>query len=209
MTLKRPLAITATGMATAGMATGMANGNGNGNSNGNGNGGGSNGGGNAQRGLNSWDFWSLRQYRQSRSRSRRSKDCRDGSGRDSTTSIIWYPGCGTASWTTIRDALRDRIQADNSTRWDQSTRSIISNLPDWRSSPKVIKVAIYNPEHAADLGTGQRGRRSSTTSACSSWRASTTSDNITGRFLYYVTGTGSGDEDDDGGSLVKHVRLVE
>ncbi len=86
-------------------------------------------------------------------------------------------------------------------------QSIISNLPDWRSSPKVIKVGIYNPElistfnGSADVEFNNVG--------LFLLENVDNQDNITGRFLYYVTGSGSGDETASGGSLVKHLVLVE
>ncbi len=202
MTLKRALGNTGSGNGTGGNGNGGNGngGNGNGNSNGNGN-----GGGNAQRGLNSWDFWSP-DTNGNPPLVEAIEECRDESvGIGDEQQLV--PGVRNGVMNDVRDALRDRINADNTTRWDNSTQSIISNLPDWKSSPKVIKVGIYNPElistfnGSADVEFNNVGLF---------LLENVDNDvNITGRFLYYVTGTGSGNESESGGSLVKHLVLVE
>jgi hypothetical protein len=72
----------------------------------------------------------------------------------------------------------------------------------------VIKVSLYNPELPPDLGPGHE-EVEFTNVALFLLENVDNQYNITGRFLYYVTGTGGGDEDEAGGSLVKHIRLVE
>jgi len=100
------------------------------------------------------------------------------------------------------------MQADNTTRWDPSTGTIISNLPDWRSSSRVIKVGIYHPQMLAALDAG--GSQVPFTNVALFLLEDVDDQNaISGRFLYYVTGSGSGNQDESGGSLVKHIRLVE
>lgn len=190
-----------------GNANGNGNGNGNGNSNGNGNG---NGNVNDLRGLNQYDFWTFEGENMGNPDLVNGfEECRDGNvGLDDEFDVYPVFNRNNSARNDIRRELRDRIQADGSTRWDQSTRSMASSLPDWRSSPRVIKVALYGPEQMENMGEG-RGEVTFNNVALFFLENVDNDHNITGRFLYYVTGSGSGDEDEDGGSLVKHVRLVE
>jgi hypothetical protein len=85
---------------------------------------------------------------------------------------------------------------------------VISSLPDWRSSPRVIKVGLYSPEYLPELGPGRDGVQFNNV-ALFLLESVDNELNISGRFLYYVSGDGGGDDDDGAGSLVKHIRLVE
>ena len=107
-------------------------------------------------------------------------------------------------------AIQRRMSHDNNTRWDNSTQIgglLVSGLAE---QPESHSDRALQP--GADLD--DLGGRKSTGDAVQQHRTVPPGErgqrsNITGRFLYYVTGSGSGDENEDGGSLVKHVRLVE
>jgi len=165
--------------------------------------------GNGDRGLNSYDFWTFDDEPVTESELVQAfQDCGDETVNLDDEFEVYRPRDWTSARNTIRQILRNRISADGSTRWNQSTQSMQSSLPDWRSSPRVIKVALYNPEQMEDWGSGNEEANFNNV-ALFFLESVDNSNNITGRFLYYVTGNGTGDDDEDGGSLVKHVRLVE
>jgi Putative Flp pilus-assembly TadE/G-like len=101
----------------------------------------------------------------------------------------------------INDEIQDLINDDRDARWNNG-RITNSDYEDWRSSPRVIKVAVYDP---ASIG---QTRLEVTNVAVMFLESVSNADVITGRFMYYVNGT-EGDEEDVEGSMVKHVRLVE
>jgi hypothetical protein len=107
----------------------------------------------------------------------------------------------TSSPPSIDDELRSMINRDPSAQWNNG-QIRNSRFSDWRSSPRVIKVAVYDP---SSIGQSEIEVNNV---ALLFLESVTNSDEITARFLYYVNGS-SGDEDPDGGSLIKHVRLVE
>jgi hypothetical protein len=76
---------------------------------------------------------------------------------------------------------------------------------DWRDSPRVIKVALYDPHQIANMAGS--GSPVTFNNLGLFLLEGVTSTGLTGRFLYYVNGTN--DEAVTGGSLVKHVRLVQ
>jgi hypothetical protein len=120
------------------------------------------------------------------------------------------PGERTNEMREVRNALRNKINADRTTRWDENAGGMVTSPgADWRNSPRIIKVAIYNPEYLPDLGPGANAEIPFNNVALFFVEDVTDDNAITGRFLYYVTGSDGGDDDDDAGSLVKHVRLVE
>lgn len=89
--------------------------------------------------------------------------------------------------------------------WDQNSRTMQAGSGDWRDSPRVIKVALFDPNQLASLAGA--GAPVSFNNFGLFLLEGASSTGITGRFLYYVNGTN--DEAVTGGSLVKHVRLVE
>jgi len=163
------------------------------------------GGGTPGRTLNTWDFWAFDEDDPDLEQAVEMDECREGAvGMGENYELI----TDEAAKDGVRQRLRERMQADNTTRWDPSTGTIISNLPDWRSSSRVIKVGIYNPEMLAALDAG--GSQVPFTNVVLFLLEDVDDQNaISGRFLYYVTGSGSGNQDESGGSMVKHIRLVE
>lgn len=162
-------------------------------------------GGGTGRTLNTWDFWAFDEDDPELEEAVEVGECRDGSvGLGQNYELI----TDEAAKDGIRQHLQQRMGADNTTRWDPSTGTVISNLPDWRSSSRVIKVGIYDPGMLATLDGGG-SQVPFTNVALFLLEGVDGLNNITGRFLYYVTGSGSGNEDPSSGSLVKHVRLVE
>jgi hypothetical protein len=89
--------------------------------------------------------------------------------------------------------------------WDQTSGTMQAGTGDWRDSPRVIKVALFDPNQLASLGGS--GAPVTFNNLGLFLLEGVSSTGVTGRFLYYVTGTN--DEAVAGGSLVKHVRLVE
>ncbi len=107
----------------------------------------------------------------------------------------------------VMDELQNLMNQGDPTgaHWDQNSRTMQAGSGDWRDSPRVIKVALFDPHQLASLaGSGDPVTFNNLGLFLLEGVSST---GVTGRFLYYVTGTN--DEAVGGGSLVRRVRLVE
>jgi len=107
----------------------------------------------------------------------------------------------------VMDELQNLLNQNDPTgaRWDPNTGTMQAGSGDWRNSPKVIKVALFDPQQLASLAGA--GDPVTFNNFGLFLLESVTGTGITGRFLYYVSG--NNDEAVGGGSLVRHVRLVE
>jgi hypothetical protein len=107
----------------------------------------------------------------------------------------------------VMDELQGLMNQGDPTgaHWDQTSRTMQASSGDWRDSPRVIKVALYDPHQIANMAGS--GSPVTFNNLGLFLLEGVTSTGLTGRFLYYVNGTN--DEAVTGGSLVKHVRLVQ
>jgi hypothetical protein len=101
----------------------------------------------------------------------------------------------------VAGAIQDLIDRDPGAWWNNGNIAG-SSAGDWRESPRVIKLAIFDPNQISQI----QGRSEVTFNnfAMLFLESVDGSNAITGRFLYYVPGSGSGQ-----GSLLKALRLVE
>jgi hypothetical protein len=108
----------------------------------------------------------------------------------------------------IPQVMQDRINGDRDARWDTQQNSVVnSNSPDWRNSTRVMKVALFDPNQLSRLTPQGSATVDFNNIALFFIESADNNDNITGRFLYYVSGESTG-----GGptaSLIRRVRLVE
>jgi putative Flp pilus-assembly TadE/G-like protein len=102
--------------------------------------------------------------------------------------------------------LSQRLAADGGTSWDPGQGRMQSNTySDWRQSPRVIKIALFDPQNIATMAEGSDVEFSNIILFFIENVDAT--EGVSGRLLYYSAG-----QPDDGGSpgaLVKHVKLVE
>jgi hypothetical protein len=108
----------------------------------------------------------------------------------------------------IPQEMQERINGDPTARWDTQRNEVVSsNSPDWRNSSRVMKVALFDPNQLASLSPQGSATVEFNNVALFFIESADNNDNITGRFLYYVSGESTG-----GGptaSLIRRVRLVE
>jgi hypothetical protein len=91
--------------------------------------------------------------------------------------------------------------------WDQSQYG-----PDWRGSPRVVKVGVFDPNQIANIQGGGNLTLKFNNIALLFLEGLTgegANEVVQARFLYYVSGTGDPGEDGAGGSLVKKIVLVK
>jgi hypothetical protein len=107
----------------------------------------------------------------------------------------------------VMDELQDLMNQGDPTgaHWDQPSGTMQANSGDWRQSNRVITVALFDPNQLAGMSSG--GSPVTFNNLGLFLLENVTGAGITGRFLYYVPGTN--DDAVGGGSLVRHVRLVE
>ena len=101
----------------------------------------------------------------------------------------------------VAGAIQDLIDRDPGAWWNNGTVAG-SSAGDWRESPRVIKVAIFDPNQISQIQG--RGEVTFNNFGLLFLENVDGSDTITGRFLYYVPSSGAGQ-----GSLLKALRLVE
>jgi hypothetical protein len=108
----------------------------------------------------------------------------------------------------IPQAMQERINGDRDARWDSQRNEVVnSNSPDWRNSTRVMKIALFSPDQLVKLTPQGSAEVEFNNVALFFIESADNNDNITGRFLYYVSGESTG-----GGptaSLIRRVRLVE
>jgi Flp pilus assembly protein TadG len=107
----------------------------------------------------------------------------------------------------VRAAVGELISRDPGAHWDPTSNEIIgSSQPDWRNSPRVVKVAMFNPWQLADLANNQPIVFGNIAMFFIEG-ADDKNDDISGRFLYYANGGPTSGPTT--GSLIKTLRLVE
>jgi hypothetical protein len=115
------------------------------------------------------------------------------------------------------DAVLDVVGQDPGAYWDQISGSIGgTSATDWRDSPRVWLIALFDPNDIPGLGGNAwvtpnnfayfflEGFWQSNGTVCTLKRCN--KDPVVGRFLYFGTGTGGGPQT---GSLIRQLRLVD
>ena len=103
--------------------------------------------------------------------------------------------------------VSDLIKSDPNALWDNSTQSVAGSSygNNWMSSPRVVKIALFAPGQITKSGMQTLTFNNYALFFLESQNKP--QDPVTGRFLYYVSG--SGDPGTTTGSLVKTLRLVK
>ncbi len=116
---------------------------------------------------------------------------------------------GAPSGLDVANSVQQLINRDPGAHYDETTGVVEgSSFPDWRSSPRVMRIALYDPSDMATLGNGPAPVQFNNV-ALFFLEGVDANAAISGRFYYYVNGAGSPASGGSSGSLVKHVRLVE
>jgi hypothetical protein len=103
--------------------------------------------------------------------------------------------------------LSARIAADPGTSWDAGQNQMqSSSQADWRHSPRVIKVALFDPGQIPTMGSGLPVQFNNIVLFFLE-AVDPVEGSVTGRLLYYSVG--NNDDEGDAGALVKRVKLVE
>jgi hypothetical protein len=103
--------------------------------------------------------------------------------------------------------LSARIAADAGTSWDAGQNQMqSSSQADWRHSPRVIKVALFDPGQIPTMGSGLPVQFNNIVLFFLE-TVDPVEGSVTGRLLYYSVG--NNDDEGDAGALVKRVKLVE
>jgi len=99
------------------------------------------------------------------------------------------------------------IDSDPNAVWDEATQSVQNSTygSGWMESPRVIRIALFAPGEL--VGSGMQTIRFNNFALMFIESQPQMRDPVTGRFLYYVNGTGSPGETT--GSLVKTLKLVK
>jgi putative Flp pilus-assembly TadE/G-like protein len=107
-----------------------------------------------------------------------------------------------------RQGVNELISRDPNAHWDDQDKAIEgSQFPDWHNSPRVIKIALFDPGQLANIGPGQSSVDFNNIALLFLEGFNQGENNLYGRFLYFATG--SGEPGPGAGSLVKRLRLVE
>jgi hypothetical protein len=106
--------------------------------------------------------------------------------------------------------IRDLIALDPDASWNPDTGEVegwdvTKYGTDWRSSPRVIKIALFDPIQLQKGGLQDLYFNNIALMFLEDQK--NPRDPIIGRFLYFASGAGTGGPDD--GSLVLYLRLVE
>lgn len=116
-----------------------------------------------------------------------------------------------------KQAVDDLMKQDKNATWDQSTQTVKnSQYPDWKSSPRVIKVALFDPNEMAEIAAhwqdpdtkGSHNIKFNNFALL--WleglQGAQNDPYVAARFLWYATGTGGGPTV---GSLPLYLRLIK
>jgi hypothetical protein len=104
--------------------------------------------------------------------------------------------------------INELIEQDPGAHWDPTTNSVQGSAfgSDWfNSSPRVIKVALFDPTQIT--GSGKQTIKFNNFAVFFLDEQKKQQDPVTGRFLYYASGFGGGGPQN--GSLVKALQLVQ
>lgn len=100
-----------------------------------------------------------------------------------------------------KEGIDSLIRTDSLARWDSDEATIVdSRYSDWRSSPRTIKVGLFDP---GQLGQGSIEFNNFGLMFVEGF----SSNRLSGRLFYFAPG--DGDPETGTGTLVKRVRLVE
>jgi hypothetical protein len=117
--------------------------------------------------------------------------------------------------------IEDVISSDPSAYWDPTADNGTGAVrgwnqaaygSDWRGSPRVIKVGVFDPNQIANIqGGGNLSLRFNNVALMflEGLVGSGQNEVVQARFLYYVSGTGDPGEEGAGGSLVKKLVLIK
>lgn len=99
------------------------------------------------------------------------------------------------------------IDSDPDAVWDEATQSVQNSTfgSNWMASPRVIRIALFAPGEL--VGSGMQTIRFNNFALMFIEQQQRMRDPVMGRFLYYVSGTGTPGETT--GSLVKTLKLVK
>lgn len=103
--------------------------------------------------------------------------------------------------------VSELIDADPNAYWDETTQSVRNSTygGNWMESPRIIRIALFAPGEL--VGSGMQTIRFNNFALMFIEEQAQMRNPVTGRFLYYVNGTGSPGETT--GSLVKTLKLVK
>jgi len=103
--------------------------------------------------------------------------------------------------------IRELIDTDPSAYWDEATQSVRGSTfgSNWMESPRVVAIALFAPGELQ--GSGMQTIRFNNFALMFLETQQSMKDPVTGRFLYYVNGTGA--PGTTSGSLVKTLKLVK
>jgi hypothetical protein len=108
---------------------------------------------------------------------------------------------------TTADGINSLVNQDPNAHWNSQTETIDdSRFPDWRSSPRTIRIGLFDPRQ---IGPTQSSVTLNNMGLMFVEGFDTGTNTLTGRMFYFVTGSGNPDEDAGVGTLVKMLRLVE
>ncbi|MGH2687201.1 MAG: hypothetical protein ACRDKW_00115, partial [Actinomycetota bacterium] len=102
--------------------------------------------------------------------------------------------------------VSELIDSDPDAVWDEATQSVRNSSfgSGWMASPRVIRIGLIAPGEI--VGSGMQTIRFNNFALMFIESQPQMRAPVTGRFLYYVSGTGSGETT---GSLVKTLKLVK
>ncbi|HJS42614.1 MAG TPA: pilus assembly protein TadG-related protein [Gemmatimonadales bacterium] len=103
--------------------------------------------------------------------------------------------------------VNELIQQDPDAYWDPTTNTVQGSAwgSDWFNSPRVIKVALFDPTQIT--GPGQQTIKFNNFAVFFLDEQRRSQDPVTGRFLYYASGSPTSGPQT--GSLVRALRLVQ
>jgi hypothetical protein len=96
------------------------------------------------------------------------------------------------------------IAQDPGAYWDDVSNTVVSRYG--MSSPRLVTVALFDP--GAITSPGRQYLRFNNFARVFIEEQSSMQDPVTGRFLYYVPGVGTGREGRTTGSLVRVLQLI-
>ncbi len=106
-----------------------------------------------------------------------------------------------------QQGVKELIDQDPDARWDDGEGAVVgSNEANWLDSPRVVRVAMFDP--TGDIKSGMHSITFNNFGLFFIEEQRSIKDPVVGRFLYYVDGDGAG-TGGTSGSLVLFIRLVE
>ncbi len=100
--------------------------------------------------------------------------------------------------------MRGLIEQDPDAYWDDFANTVVSDYG--MDSPRLVTVALFDPGEITQ--PGRQYIRFNNFARVFIEEQASNQDPVTGRFLYYVPGVGSGREGQTTGSLVRSLQLI-